>query len=135
MTLYHQLVDQDLLAQFVDRKASRVEKMGVEAVIEACKIGISAGFKKCKQMAQAFLLNSSAENLKTNPSDGGLKVVMDDCVVAFNKISRWLPLQPKSMRLVARLLCGLPKIYPRLIMLQDSSRWLRPSFSTTVLKF
>lgn len=60
-------------------------KIGADAIVEACKMGFFAGFKRCKQMAQAFLPNNGAKILKINPSNGSLKAMVDDRIKALPK--------------------------------------------------
>lgn len=79
-------MDQELQAQFANKKESQLEKKGTETITEACKMGFSTGFEKCKLMAQAFLPCNSAKLLKTDSSNQSLKTVVHDYIGAFLKI-------------------------------------------------
>lgn len=64
-----------------------MEKMGAEAMTEACEKSFFINFRRYKSMVQAFLSNNHAELLRADPSDESLKAMVNDHIGEFSKSS------------------------------------------------
>lgn len=88
MDLQHRFSDQETIVRTIDRKASRLEKKGAEAMMKACKMAFAASFKKCKSMVQAHFPIISIMFLHANLLDGSFSTVVNEGIESTIKISK-----------------------------------------------